>query len=445
MPVISSHRFRWGRTLVVAGILAAAGGAAPALAQSGLKSLLGIEVAQAGRADPSAPVIGRSEWDQPFDASGAPSSYLDQAQSSDGRAPLLSSETVPAMIAAIGQYELIVSQGGWPEIAGGAPLKVGMRDPRVQALRARLIASGDLQQSLGTANVFDSYVENAVRHFQSRNGLRPDGVVRDETLSALNVPATDRLQQLRLNVERVEEYSKKLPDRYVMVNIPAAEIEGVQDGAVVTRHNAIVGRPERQTPILVSKVHELNFSPYWHVPESIVVRDVMPAMQRDPEYLSKNLIRAYDADNNEVDVHSIDWTNSEDALRYQYRQDPGEDINSMGAIKINFYNKHAVFLHDTPQKRLFGQNFRAYSSGCVRVQNVEQLVTWLLQSNKDEEWSRQRVDAVIASGERIDVPIKKPVPIMTVYVTAWAQPDGTVQFRRDLYERDGVGPLAANY
>ena len=404
-----------------------------------------VQLAQSRGNDASAPVIGRSEWNQPFDTS-QPSEIQLSAGSNHA---LLSPETIPAIEQAIARYEYILASGGWPQVPSGAPLKIGMKDARVIALRQRLAASGDLAQSLGDPSTFDSYVETAVRRFQARNGLREDGVVRDETLSALNVPPADRLQQLRANLERMKEFIKEFgrkgpPPRFVMVNIPAAEIEAVDNQIVVSRHTAIVGKPERPTPLIVSKIHELNFNPFWHVPQSIVERDVIPAMQRDPEYLNKNLIRAYDKDENVVDTKMIDW-NSDEPLLYQYRQDPGEDINSLGAVKLNFSNKHAVFLHDTPQKRLFGQNYRAYSSGCVRVQNVEQLITWLLQGNTDEDWSGRRVDAVIRSGERIDVAIKDPVPLYLIYVTAWATPEGIVNFRRDLYERDGVGPLAASY
>ena len=230
------------------------------------------------------------------------------------------------------------------------------------------------------------------------------------------------------------------------MNIPAAEVQSVEGDTIYSRHTAIVGKPDRQSPVLVSAVHELNFSPYWHVPRSIIRRDIIPAMQENPEYLAKYQIRIYDNKLNEIDPTTIDW-HSEEAMQYSFRQDPGEDLNSLGAVKLNFANKHAVFLHDTPGKELFDENYRAYSSGCVRVENVEHLITWLLGSNSDDNggWSRERVDATIASGERLDVKLEEKVPIFMAYVTSWATPNGVVHFRRDLYGRDGVDQTASSY
>lgn len=382
---------------------------------------------------------GVSEWQPEFDANfnprelGAPE--IDYAT--------LSGVTIPSMQQAIDRYAAVVSRGGWPAIPHGQMLRVGVRDQRVAILRKRLIISGDLRpQQGGRPEVFDSFVEHAVRRFQYRHGLRPDGAVREDTMAALNVPAMERLQQLRTNVVRVNTFAAGLPERYVMVNIPAAELEAVENEIVVSRHATIVGKQDRQTPVLSSKIHELNFNPFWHVPQSIVEKDIIPQMQTDPDYLSRYIIRVYDGKGNEIDPATIDWY-GEKARTYRYRQDPGEDLNSLGAVKLNFSNKHAVFLHDTPQKQLFSDNARYYSSGCVRVQNIEELITWLLNGNDEEYWSRNKVDAVIRSGERVDVSLQQPMPLFLVYITAWATPNGTVHFRPDVYGRDVPGPTAS--
>jgi murein L,D-transpeptidase YcbB/YkuD len=387
-----------------------------------------------------APVeAGVSEWQPSFDATtltplelGAP--RIDEA--------ILSAGTIPAMLDAINRYAAIVSRGGWPTIPNGPMLRVGVRDNRVMLLRQRLAMTGDLEQQAGNTRTFDSFVERAVRRFQFRHGLNPDGAVRDETLEALNVPALERLKQLRTNVVRINTFVEDLPPRYVLVNIPGAEIEAVDGGLVASRHTAIVGKAERETPVLISKVHELNFNPYWHVPESIVRRDIIPQMQKDPGYLARYVIRVYDQKGGEVDPNSIDW-NTLDSKTYLFRQDPGEDINSLGAVKINFANEFAVFLHDTPQKKLFSENSRYFSSGCVRVQNIEHLLLWLLRDNDGEAWSRQKIDAVIRSGERLDVAMKRPTPLYIVYITGWASPNGLVHFRNDVYRRDVPGATAA--
>ena len=354
----------------------------------------------------------------------------------------LSGVTIPSVMQAIDRYAAIVSNGGWPVIPDGPTLHIGSRDQRIIALRRHLAITGDLQKDEGDRSRFDALVEHAVRRFQFRHGLIPDGAVRGETLAALNVPAIDRLRQLRTNVVRINTFISGLPEKYVMVNIPAAEIEAVESEVVVQRHTAIVGKPDRQTPVLLSKVHELNFNPFWHVPKSIVERDIIPEMQKDPGYLERYVIRAYNVKGEEVAPQAIDW-NSDEPLKYEYRQDPGEDINSLGVVKLNFSNPYAVFLHDTPKKDLFEGNFRAFSSGCVRVKNIEDLVTWLLQGNDDEGWTRAKADQVIASKERLDVKLKNPVPLYVVYVTAWASPNVTVHLRNDRYVRDGQGLTAA--
>lgn len=381
-----------------------------------------------------------SEWQQSFDATVTPR----ELGATDTDYATLSSGTIPAMQEAVDRYAGIVSAGGWPEVPDGPALKLGMRDERVAILRKRLLISGDLEKNSGKAQTYDSFVQLAVRKFQYRHGLRTDGVVRGGTLKAINVSAMERLRQLRTNVVRIHTFQAGLPSRYVMVNIAAAEIEAVDDGIVVSRHTAIVGRADRQTPVLASKVYELNFNPFWHVPQSIVERDIIPRMQEDPGYLQKYIIRVYNQKGEELDPAAIDW-HSDEPKKYVYRQDPGEDINSLGAVKINFSNQHAVFLHDTPQKDLFATNDRNYSSGCVRVQNIEQLITWMLRTNDPGYWSREKVDAIIASGERLDVGLKSSIPLFMIYISAWTSPNGPVHFRDDVYERDGPGTTAATY
>eukprot|EP00752_Nemacystus_decipiens_P019119 g17175.t1 len=310
-------------------------------------------------------------------------------------------------------------------------------------LRERLIATGDLAQQWGISDIFDSYVDSAVRRFQARHGLVVDGVMGTEGFAAMNVPLGLRIRQLETNLVRIRSMSGFLGDRYVMVNIPAAALEAIDNGRVTTRHTAIVGKVDRPTPILDSRIHELNFNPFWTVPVSIIRRDLIPLMQENPNYLAENNIRifsAWSSNAQELAPEQVDW-NTEEATRYMFRQDPGE-INSLGSVKINFHNEHQVYLHDTPDKSLFGDDYRFLSSGCVRVQNVRELVTWLL--SRTDGWSRQRIDQVIQRGERIDVSIPDPSPLYINYVTAWAASDGTVNFREDIYNRDGLPTLASN-
>ncbi|MCF4098177.1 L,D-transpeptidase family protein [Maritalea mediterranea] len=351
--------------------------------------------------------------------------------------PVLSYETSYNLIAAIKRYEQIVANGGWEEMSRGAfALKKGDDRGHVRALRRRLIASGDLEDSDRLSSEFDDELDAALRRFQARHGLHLTGVIDQETYLTLNVPAETKLAQLKLNLERVNQVVGELSNRYIVVNIPAASIEAVENGIVERRHTAIVGRIDRQTPILTSKVHEINFNPYWHVPKSIIRRDIIKYMNQDPNYLTDYRIKIYDANGEELDPQSIDWSTDE-AVQYLFRQEPGAE-NSMGHVKINFHNPHAVYLHDTPQKSLFGQNRRFHSSGCVRVEDVDKLVSWLLREN-ETDWSLPAVDAAFDSGERMDVRLEQPVPIITTYITAWANRDGVVSFRSDIYGYDEVG------
>jgi murein L,D-transpeptidase YcbB/YkuD len=189
----------------------------------------------------------------------------------------------------------------------------------------------------------------------------------------------------------------------------------------------------------------LNFNPVWTLPPTVIEKDLIPKgadMQRQGQsVLAKYGIDAYDGSGRKLDPESINWS-SPQSRNLAFRQQPGKD-NPLGFLKINFHNSHSVYLHDTPADSFFGRNFRAASSGCIRVQEIEQLADWLLSDNGG--WSQERIEGLKKSGERVDVKLKRPVPLYFVYITAWATEDGVVQFRRDLYQKDGLGAVAAAY
>jgi len=353
-------------------------------------------------------------------------------------APTLSPSTAQLTEQAIQSYDAIVARGGWPQVPQVDELRVGNRHPSVVDLRSRLSVSGDLDTSAVGNDIYDSYVEEAVRRFQARHGLTIDGILRAATLVAMNVPAATRRDQLKVNVERLKTLTTNLGPRYVVVNIPAARVEAIENDVAVSRHTAVVGKPDRPSPDINSKIVQINFNPYWTVPVSIVRKDLIPIMQDKPDYLTQNHIRIYDPSHREVQPSQINWY-SEDAVRFTFREDPG-DANSLGRIRINFPSAYGVYMHDTPLKNLFGEDFRYDSSGCVRVQNVRQLVGWLLDGIKG--WSSDRIDQAIKSGDQVNANLTKPVPLHWVYVTAWSASDGVVQFREDIYSRDGLGAPA---
>ncbi len=395
-------------------------------------SLTHITPAAAGPADIS--FSEQAEWAQRYDA--GPGLTVTRSNT-----PVLSVQTFAATEQAIETYRQIVANGGWNMVPAGQTLKLGANGPAVVALRKRLAASGDLDPSAGASPIFDSFVDAAVRHFQARHGLLQTGVVSKETIAALNVPADVRLHQLEVNLVRLRSYSGNLGERFVMANIPAMEVETVENGVVATHHAAGVGKIDRQSPVMMTKAIDINFNPYWTVPVSIIRKDLIPRMQKDPNYLSDHKIRIFNKDGQELQPSQINW-NSLDAVNYKFRQDPGGDLNSLGVVRININNPYGVYMHDTPEKGIFGDDDRFVSSGCIRVQNVRDYVAWLLKDTPG--WDRAHIDEVIRSGDRVDAKLETPVPVYWVYITAWATPEGLTEFREDIYQRDGFTPTEAD-
>jgi len=403
------------RTTGVGGLLASMG-------------LIGIGSAHAQQQRARRPT--HSDWDDPFDMQTVSASQILSA------APVLSLATLGYSQMALMRYDKIVAEGGWPLVTSDVPLQIGMVSSNVETLRHRLLISGDLGREVGLSTAFDSYVDAAVRHFQARHGLPIDGVVGQATLQAMNVSAQLRLHQLRVNLDRLSKILEKAADesRFVMVNIPAAQIEAVEAGEIFQRYTAVVGKTDRQTPVLDSKIHEIILNPFWTIPQSIIKKDVIPLMQKNPNYLRNNNIYLFTHKGVEVSPEQIDW-NSDEATKLLFRQEPGK-INAMSSTKINFHNKHAVYMHDTPQQTLFNNLMRFDSSGCVRVHNIRELNLWLLRDTPD--WDRARMDDVIRRRENTPIEVKKPVPLHFVYVTGWANGADMVQFRDDIYHVDNM-------
>jgi murein L,D-transpeptidase YcbB/YkuD len=254
-----------------------------------------------------------------------------------------------------------------------------------------------------------------------------------------------RLKQLKSNLSRLSGLTKLVSKtRYVLVNIPAAQVEVIEGDTVVSRHSGVVGKPDRPTPLLRSSISQLNFNPTWTLPPTVIKEDLIPkgqSMQKgEQSVLEKYGIDAYEG-GKKLAPGSIDW-NSSRPLRLTYRQAPGKD-NPLGFLKINFANSSSVYMHDSPKESIFGRNFRAASSGCVRVQNIEKLAAWLLQGQKG--WDEAQIESIKESGKTKNVNVRRPVPLYFIYVTAWATEDGVVQFRPDIYQKDGVGEIAAAY
>jgi len=350
--------------------------------------------------------------------------------------PTLDASTFINTMRAAWTYKRIAEAGGWPSLPDGTVMKAGDKGPLVPLLRQRLVVEGDLPPEFASSTTFDTALASAVKRFQARHGLPESGAVRARTLEALNVSAATRHRQLTASAQRLASSTFSFGDRYVVVNIPSAAVEAVEQGQVVRRYVAIVGKADRPSPSVETRVTAVNLNPTWTVPVSLIKKDIIPHVRKDPDYLQKMKIRILDAKGQEVDPKAIDWS-TQNAVNYTLRQDPGA-INSLGQIRIDMPNKHAVYMHDTPKKQLFAQDIRFHSSGCVRVADVGDFAEWLLRGTNGPSgsWTKSGIDAAIASTARQDIRLDKPVPVAWVYLTGYATADGSVHFRNDVYGLD---------
>lgn len=360
--------------------------------------------------------------------------------------PWRSDAMLNAVGGAIERYERIVANGGWPLVPPGRMMRAGDDDPRVPILRKRLRISGDMpaKGQFYDSETFDAELEVGVRRFQQRNGIRPTGRIEQSTYPVLNITAAQRLDQLRLNFDRLRALTNMaIEDRYVFVNVPAYQLEAVERYEVQLRHRVIVGRPERQTPDVRANIKALNFFPFWRVPDSVAMLDLVPRLKNEPQYLDDQVIRVYNGFNGpELDSHQIDW-NSQQVINYKFKQDPGEK-NALGLVRIDMSNEFGVYMHDTPMKKLFDQRSRPFSAGCVRVQEVFQLAEWIARF--EPGWEQPgRVREVLQQGQALDLNLSHPIPVYFAYITAWAEPaTGEVVFRPDIYGRDGAATRAGS-
>ncbi|MET0193095.1 MAG: L,D-transpeptidase family protein [Hyphomicrobiaceae bacterium] len=360
--------------------------------------------------------------------------------------PFRSEAMIGALEGAIARYQDIIANGGWPAIPGNRMMRPEDDDERVPLLRKRLAMSGELARAKGNSFSFNDDLEEAVRRYQENNGLRVTGRVDKPTLAALNVPAQARLQQLRANLQRLRDLmAQKIEDRYVLVNVPAFQLEAVERHQVELRHRVIAGKPERETPSVRAQIRALNFFPYWRVPDSVAKLDLIPRLQKEPDYLQKEQIRVMTGSFNGplIDSASVDWRQA-DVAKIKFRQDPGPQ-NALGLVRLDMPNEHGVYMHDTPMKPLFGQRGRAFSAGCVRVQDVFTLAEWV--ARYEPGWNEPgRAQQIVDAGQPVDVVLSRPVPVYFAYITAWAEPaDGRVVFRPDVYSRDGLRDLIAGH
>jgi murein L,D-transpeptidase YcbB/YkuD len=331
-------------------------------------------------------------------------------------------------------YQHYYRSGGWPTVPKVDKLEPGQSNAIVPALRARLEATGELAASVHTDQVYDPDLATAVERFQRNHGLNDDGVIGGRTIEELNVPADLRVRMILLNLDRMRAQAAKFEPRHLVVNIPAQEAKVIENGRVVFYSKAIVGKIDRKTPTLDSVIGLAKFNPEWNAPSKIASNDEVRRARADPNFLTSRGFHVYDGSGMEVDPQNIDWSSvGPGNFPYRLVQQPGPE-NALGPVKLDFPNPESVYLHGTNQKELFAKQDRYFSSGCMRLQHPVDLAAYLLSD--DPDWQRPHIDKVVEDGKTVMVPLKTKMPIHVVYMTAWVDEDGVMQFRKDMYGYD---------
>ncbi|RPI24032.1 MAG: hypothetical protein EHM61_18220 [Acidobacteria bacterium] len=348
------------------------------------------------------------------------------------------------LVKVLQQYREIVNRGGWGSLNA---------ESKPEELVARLIEENDIKPAGRGQSVSSEEILAGLVHFQRRHGLKDTGKLDPTTLSALNAPASARVRQIEINLERWRWLPQDLGSRYILVNVPAFELRGFEDGHMVLRMPVVVGQEYKPTPLFSDRMTYIVLNPSWNVPETIAKEEVLPRLLTDPDYLTRNEMEVVDRIAKEVvDPSSIEWTSVDpESFEYRFRQKPG-DGNSLGRIKFMFPNQFDVYLHDTPAEKLFEQTRRDFSHGCVRVSRPVDLAEWVLKGST--EWPREKLEAEItgkieepdgdaaneaASEEQNPektVKLPSPLPVYILYWTVWVEEDGSVAFRDDVYDED---------
>ena len=334
---------------------------------------------------------------------------------------------------ALTRYEHIAIAGGWPTIPEGPTIEPGSGDPRVAAVARRLVASGDLSTPAPQFDTYDDQMQSAVLRFQARHGLEQDALIGKHTLAALNVPIEKRIAQIRINLERTRQVFAAKRDDFLLVNVPAFSVTLFREGEAHVMTRVIVGETDKQTPLFEAPLRSVVLNPTWTVPRKIASEELLPRIKSDVGFLARNGYDVVDRDGNAVNPSHIEWTSlHKNNFPYTLVQRPGP-LNQLGRIKFLFPNDYGVCMHDTPNKSLFARDSRAFSHGCVRMEDPVEFAGHLLDP---EGWTSERIAAQLETNKTHTIALAKPLPVVLVYLTAEADENGTVYFYRDIYERD---------
>lgn len=344
----------------------------------------------------------------------------------------------------LARYTKRAEQGELPTVPNGPSLKPGMSGQRVEALKKRLVASGDLAAEKADGEFYDGALTSAVQSFQSRHGLEMDGLAGKNTIAAMNVPIGERIEQIRANLERTRWTLHDMPTSAVLVDIAGFQVHYRHNNELLWSSKVMVGEPFNQTPVFRSAITYLVLNPTWTIPPGMLKNETIPKILKDPTYLNRENLKVYDLQGKLINPGSIDWSRYlTRGFPYVLRQDAGPD-NALGRIKFMFPNPFHVYLHDTPSKSLFGRNSRALSHGCIRVQSPLELGRMILANDSGNTVTDKRIDQILESGKTTGISLKNPLPVFLLYTTAKGDADGGVSFSPDVYGRDAAVIEALN-
>ena len=327
----------------------------------------------------------------------------------------------------------VAVSGGWPTLPDGAKLVPGETDERVPVLRRRLIASGDLGEAFSEGKTYDGPLIEAVKRFQLRHGLDPDGTIGGKTLAHLNVPADARARQIAVNLERWRWMPRTFGRNHIAVNIAAQQMEVVEDGNITMTMRVVVGDTKHPTPSMNTTMSSVVLNPAWRVPTSIANKEILPKLRKDPNYLSSSKLQIvdYPEGSPESAGDGVDWNAIGKKFPYRLRQPPGPD-NALGQLKFNLTDSDDIYMHDTPNRKAFGRSYRALSHGCVRLERPVELGEMLLGSR----WQGKLAENISANRSTRTLMLERTTPVYMMYWTAWADESGNLHFRDDLYGHD---------
>ncbi len=338
------------------------------------------------------------------------------------------------LIEKLRQYRDIQKKGGFPiVITEKKTLKLNQIDSCLPKVKQHLFLTKDLQNN-DNSQVFTKELELAVINFQKRLGLSENGKIDKQTLLELNKPVDFRINQMMVNLERLRWIPVEMGKEFLLVNIPEFKLHVFENGKEIWLTNIVVGKDAKQTSIFKGNISKIILNPYWNVPNSIINEEILPALKRNPAYLTKNNMEVLSGEHI-VNASRINWKKYEKNIPFTIRQKPGRD-NALGKMKFLFPNNFSIYLHDTPTKSLFNRTKRDFSHGCIRVENPMKLALYFLKNNK--EWNQVKIDSILTTGKEFDISIKPTIPVYIAYFTAWVDNKGNLNFRNDIYDLDAA-------